>query len=187
VLDFIDILLLVGVWAGVYISRVEYLGKSAKAGEVTIWATYAGGILLIIVLEATRRSLGNIMPTLAIIFHKPMRWQGPIFLTKSPTAAILSAAFLSFFPRTPTVCSETTLSVSATVIFMFVAFGAFLEVSGCSDFINNMAISLTGHIKSGPALSAVVLRPSWGPSTAAPSPMLWEPAPLPFPDEIARL
>ena len=50
----------------------------------------------------------------------------------------------------------TTMSVSASVIFMFVMFGAFLEASGCSDFINNIAISLTGKIKSGPALSAVV-------------------------------
>ena len=50
----------------------------------------------------------------------------------------------------------TTMSVSATVIFMFVMFGAFLEASGCSDFINDIAISLTGKIKSGPALSAVV-------------------------------
>ena len=48
------------------------------------------------------------------------------------------------------------MSVSASVIFMFVMFGAFLEASGCSDFINKIAISLTGKIKSGPALSAVV-------------------------------
>lgn len=49
-----------------------------------------------------------------------------------------------------------TMSVSATVIFMFVMFGAFLESSGCSDFINKIAIFLTGKVKSGPALSAVI-------------------------------
>ena len=49
-----------------------------------------------------------------------------------------------------------TMSVSTTVIFMFVMFGAFLESSGCSDFINKIAISLTGKVKSGPTLSAVM-------------------------------
>lgn len=48
------------------------------------------------------------------------------------------------------------MSVSATVIFMLVMFGAFLEASGCPDFINNPAIPQTDKIKSGPVLSFVV-------------------------------
>ena len=50
----------------------------------------------------------------------------------------------------------TPISVCSTYIALFLLFGAFLEASGCSDFINDIAISLTGKIKSGPALSAVV-------------------------------
>ena len=50
----------------------------------------------------------------------------------------------------------TPISVCSTYIALFLLFGAFLEASGCSDFINDIAISLTGTIKSGPALSAVV-------------------------------
>ena len=148
-------ILLVGVWVGVYISRVEYLGKSAKAGAVTIWATVAGGILLIIVLEATRRSLGNIMPTLAMIFIA-YALAGPYLPYEISHRGYSFGRIFEFLSTNADGLFGTTLSVSATVIFMFVAFGAFLESSGCSDFINNMAISMTGHIKSGPALSAVV-------------------------------
>jgi TRAP transporter 4TM/12TM fusion protein len=155
VMGIFDILMIVGVWAAVYISRVEYLGKSAKAGEVTIWATYAGGILLFIVLEATRRSLGNIMPTLAIIFLA-YALAGPYLPYEIAHRGYSFGRIFEFLSTNADGLFGTTLSVSATVIFMFVAFGAFLEASGCSDFINNMAISMTGRIKSGPALSAVV-------------------------------
>ena len=154
-MDIFDILLVVAVWTAVYISRVEYLGKSSKAGAVTIMATYAGGILLFIVLEATRRSLGNIMPTLAIVFIA-YALAGPYLPFEIAHRGYSFGRIFEFLSTNADGLFGTTLSVSATVIFMFVAFGAFLEVSGCSDFINNIAISMTGRIKSGPALSAVV-------------------------------
>jgi TRAP transporter 4TM/12TM fusion protein len=154
-LDLVDYAILAGVWVAVLISRQEYLAKSDKAGEVTILATYAGGILLIVVLEAARRSLGYIMPVLAIIFVA-YALAGPHLPFAIAHRGYSFKRIFEFLSTNADGMFGTTLSVSATVIFMFVAFGAFLEASGCSDFINNIAISMTGRIKSGPALSAVV-------------------------------
>ena len=42
------------------------------------------------------------------------------------------------------------VGVSATYIFLFVLFGAFLKYSGFSDFINDLALTLVGRTAAGP-------------------------------------
>jgi TRAP transporter 4TM/12TM fusion protein len=46
--------------------------------------------------------------------------------------------------------------VSATYIYLFVLFGAFLTSTKASEFFNDFAMALTGHLKGGPAKIAVV-------------------------------
>ncbi len=46
--------------------------------------------------------------------------------------------------------------VSATYIYLFILFGAFLSSTGTSQFFNDLAMALTGHLKGGPAKIAVV-------------------------------
>ena len=48
------------------------------------------------------------------------------------------------------------VGVSATYIFLFVLFGAFLKYSGFSDFINDLALTLIGRTAGGPAKVSVV-------------------------------
>ena len=48
------------------------------------------------------------------------------------------------------------VGVSATYIFLFVLFGAFLKYSGFSDFINDLALTLVGRTAGGPAKVSVV-------------------------------
>lgn len=48
------------------------------------------------------------------------------------------------------------VGVSATYIFLFVLFGAFLKFSGFSDFINDLALTLVGRTSGGPAKVAVI-------------------------------
>ncbi len=50
----------------------------------------------------------------------------------------------------------TGVGVSATYIFMFVLFGAFLKASGFSGFINDFALALVGRTAGGPAKVAVI-------------------------------
>lgn len=46
--------------------------------------------------------------------------------------------------------------VSATYLFLFVLFGAFLKTAGFSAIINDMALALVGHRVGGPAKVAVI-------------------------------
>ena len=46
--------------------------------------------------------------------------------------------------------------VSATYIYLFVLFGAFLTSTKTSEFFNDFSMALTGHLKGGPAKIAVL-------------------------------
>lgn len=46
--------------------------------------------------------------------------------------------------------------VSATFVFVFILFGAFLKISGFSQFINNLALTIAGQSPGGPAKVAVI-------------------------------
>ena len=50
----------------------------------------------------------------------------------------------------------TGIGVSATYIFVFVLFGAFLSHSGFTRFINNISLSLVGRAAGGPAKVGVI-------------------------------
>lgn len=48
------------------------------------------------------------------------------------------------------------IGVSATYIFLFVLFGAYLKYSGFSQFINDIALTMVGQTSGGPAKVAVI-------------------------------
>lgn len=151
----IDIIMIAATWGAVILSILEVHSLTDRLGKTSWMALVAGAILTVVILECARRMLGYIMPILALIFI------AYALLGKSLPMAIAHRGFdlttiFSFLSTNLDGIFGTTMDVSATVIFMFVMFGAFLEASGCSDFINNIAISLTGKIKAGPALSSVV-------------------------------
>lgn len=150
-----DLALIVAIWAAVFMARDEIAHISERLGIVTPMATLAGALLLIIVLEATRRCLGWIMPILAMIFIA-YALAGPMLPTSIAHRGYSFTRIFQFLSTDLDGIFGTTMSVSATVIFMFVMFGSFLEQSGCSSFINNLAFALTGRIRAGAALSAVV-------------------------------
>ncbi|MBQ6292854.1 MAG: TRAP transporter fused permease subunit [Lachnospiraceae bacterium] len=151
----IDMAMIVALWWAVYLACYEYAHLSDNMGKPGHNAYIAGLIFLIIVVDGARRSLGWIMPILAFLFllyarfgkeiggalgHKGYTWDKIM----KYLAVDLDGIF------------GTTISVSTTVIFMFVMFGAFLDISGCSTFINDLALSVTGKLRCGPALAAVV-------------------------------
>jgi TRAP transporter 4TM/12TM fusion protein len=114
-----------------------------------------GGILIVLVFEATRRAVGWAM----------------VFVTGFFVVHTLSADhFYSFFYGPPVrfgkfidtlfVASDgifgIPLYVCATYIVLFIIFGAVLIRSGAGRFFIDLAVALTGHRIGGPAKAAVV-------------------------------
>ena len=150
-----DLALVALAWISVIMAMDEVHHLTERLSRTTWMAYFAGAVLSLIVLECARRTVGYIMPILALIFVA-YALAGPNLPYAIAHRGYSIERICKFLATDLDGLFGTTMSVSASVIFMFVMFGSFLEASGCSDFINKIAISLTGKIKSGPALSAVV-------------------------------
>lgn len=151
----IDILIVIATWAAVYMCYYEYGRLSVNLGRAGKWAAVAGCLLLLITLEAARRCLGYIMPVLGVVFVI-YALVGKYLPGQLGHRGYTFDAIFKYLAVDLDGIFGTTIQVSASTIFMFVMFGAFLEASGCSNFINDLALSLTGKLRCGPALAAVV-------------------------------
>jgi TRAP transporter 4TM/12TM fusion protein len=113
------------------------------------------GILLL--LEATRRALGKALVIISVIFlayaYIGNGWYIPdIIATKAHSLkSIASNQWLS----TEGVFG-ISIGVSAEFVFLFVLFGALLEKSGAGNYFIQLAFSLLGHMRGGPAKAAVL-------------------------------
>jgi TRAP transporter 4TM/12TM fusion protein len=103
-------------------------------------------VLVVMVLEATRRLIGWALPLTAIVFLgygllvarvEPMRLLDQLFMT---TEGIFGAP----------------LGVSAAYVMIFVLFGSFMERTGTGQLFMDFAMSLTGHSAGGPGKVSVV-------------------------------
>jgi TRAP transporter 4TM/12TM fusion protein len=120
----------------------------------TIGDVIVSTALVVLTLELTRRTVGLPLVILSVAFLV-YSWAGqflPGFLWNRGYEWSRTAGYL--------LSSEgiygLTIGVSSTFIFMFILFGAFLQVSGTGDFMIRFAYSIAGRFRGGPAKVAVV-------------------------------
>lgn len=116
---------------------------------------YMAGIGILVVFEASRRVVGNALTIICALF---LIYN---FLGAYIPGALGHVGFS--FERVTDIMFwgsqgifGIALGVSATYIFLFVLFGAFLKNSGFTDFINDVALSIAGWTAGGPAKVAVI-------------------------------
>jgi len=107
-----------------------------------------------LLLELTRRSAGEALPILALIFIA-YAFVGPWMPGVLRHSGIDPDVFFSYIYSMQGV-HGVTLDVSSTYIILFITFACFLQVSKAGDFFNDLAISLVGWARGGPAKVAVV-------------------------------
>ena len=114
-----------------------------------------GVMMIVLVIESARRSMGWALPSVAIVAML-YAMAGP-YLPDIIAHAGFSLEELGPFQylRTDGIFG-VPLGVSATFIFLFVVFGSFLSVSGAGQFFIDLAIALTGRSVGGPGKAAVV-------------------------------
>ncbi len=126
-----------------------------RAGDPTTTDIVVGCIEVALVFEAARRVMGLALPLLCAVFI-PYALFGPsmpfgLSHRGFDFAQVVDQLFLS----TEGIYGTPTY-VSATYIFLFVLFGAFLERAGMIQLFNDVAMGTVGHTKGGPAKVAVV-------------------------------
>ena len=127
-----------------------------RAGQETQLDTAVGIVGLIVVIEATRRSIGWALPVLALLFLA-YAWAGPwlpeaLFPHRGyGVERIVAQTFLH-----SQGVFGTALRVMFTYVFLFVIFGAVLQKSGATQFIIDFARRALGNSPGGPAKVAVL-------------------------------
>lgn len=128
---------------------------SEREGMPTASDIYLGLIMIILVIEGARRSMGWPLPIVAIgaILYALLGPYFPGLLAHGgfPFKEIVPFEYL----RTDGIFG-VPMGVSASFIFLFVLFGAFLSSSGAGKFFIDLAVALTGQSQGGPGKAAVV-------------------------------
>lgn len=110
---------------------------------------------IVCLLEATRRALGPPLAILGILFLL-YTYFGPYFpgLLEWKGASFGAMAFHQWLSQSGVF--GIALNVSASLVFLFVLFGALLDKAGAGGYFIKVAFSLMGHLRGGPAKAAVV-------------------------------
>ncbi len=144
----------VACFAAVYIA-IDYEGISYRYGAPVARDLVIGLILLFMLLEAARRVIGPALSIIAIFFCL-YAFFGPYM----PDVIAFKGVSLGRFMGQITMSTEgiygIPLDVSATIVFLFVLFGAMLEKAGAGHYFIQLALSLLGGFKGGPAKAAIM-------------------------------
>jgi TRAP transporter 4TM/12TM fusion protein len=105
-----------------------------------------GITLIVLLLEATRRMLGPMLPVTAILFLA----YGLTFTSTLPSV-ILEQLFM-----TPEGIFGIPIAVSATYMVLFILFGSLVEKMGVGQLFMDFAVAITGRQAGGPAKVACV-------------------------------
>jgi TRAP transporter 4TM/12TM fusion protein len=114
-----------------------------------------GTVVVLLVLEATRRTLGAALPVLALCFIAyglAGPWLPGPLKHKGLTYEILIDQ--TFF--TTEGLFGIPLGVAASYVILFIIFGAFLEKSGAGQFFMNFANAIAGGQRGGPGKVSVI-------------------------------
>ncbi len=144
----------IGVAAALYFV-IDYEGLAGRIGNPLPRDIAAGSILLVILLDAARRALGPVLPTVAGSFILYS-----LFSESMPGVLATAATPLSRVIETLSLGTEgiygIPLEVSANTVFLFVLFGALLEKAGGGQYFIDLAFSLLGGFRGGPAKASVL-------------------------------
>lgn len=134
---------------------VFYYDLAARPGAPTLADLVIAGAGLVLLLEATRRSLGPALMIICLIFLL-YTFAGPYM---PEIIAHRGASFQRAMSQqwlTAEGVFGIALGVSTSFVFLFVLFGSLLEKAGAGNYFIKVAFALLGHLRGGPAKAAVV-------------------------------
>jgi TRAP transporter 4TM/12TM fusion protein len=148
------ILFIISISTGIYM-LISWQGIVMSGGYYSQLDAIISFIMVLIILEATRRTVS---PFLAFI--------AGIFILYALFGHLLPGMFthrkygfervFAFLATTPEAIFGIPIGVSATYVIMFIIFGSLLQALGGSEFFMDLAFSLTGRFYGGPAKASIL-------------------------------
>ena len=136
----------------VFIRYPAFISTGFRASMMDL---VVGTVLILLVLECSRRISGPALPILSVVFllyglfgrylpgvfqHRGYSWERIVTYLTTDIYGIYGSS----------------VKVSATYIVLFIIFGEVMNKCGMGQFFNDIANSLAGHTKGGPAKVAVL-------------------------------
>jgi TRAP transporter 4TM/12TM fusion protein len=159
----IDILMMIlGTSAALYLGLawrgIEWLGieeQTFRMGNPNTYDMVFGCILIVLVLDIARRTLGWILPLIISVFISYALF-GPVFpgLLQHPGVNFRTFVSSMYFPAEGIF--GVTLWVVSTIVFHFVLFGVIAQRTGLGQLFIDNATILAGRYTGGPAKVSVV-------------------------------
>jgi TRAP transporter 4TM/12TM fusion protein len=126
------------------------------------YAMALGVIGILLVLEATRRTLGLPLMLIVASFIVYARW-GYLINSGTPFLGLLAIPELTWpdiiqnlWYNTENGVFGIPVTVSVSFIYIFILFGSFLEMSGAGQWFIDLAYAATGKRKGGPAKASIL-------------------------------
>ena len=149
-----------GAFSAAYL-YLFYEALSGRSGAPITQDLVIASIGMLLLLEATRRSLGPPLMVVAIVFLT-YTFGGPYMPDVIAHKGQSLPKVMSHQWLTTEGVFGVALGVSTSFVFLFVLFGAMLEKAGAGNYFIKMAFALLGHMRGGPAKAAVVASAATG-------------------------
>ncbi len=156
------VLMILGVASALYLGLawrgIDFLGveeMTFRMGNPNGWDLLFGCILIVLVLDIARRTLGWILPLIISVFICYALF-GPVFpgLLQHPGVKFNTFVSSMYFPQEGIF--GVTLWVVSTIVFHFVLFGVIAQRTGLGQLFIDNATILAGRYTGGPAKVSVV-------------------------------
>ena len=155
---------LVGCWLPL---NIDTIANAVFPRQVDV---IIGVMTTVVVLEAARRAVGLGMTIIGLLFvayaFAGARGELPWLADWLPGVLSHRGYSMERLASQLTLGAEgifgIPLGVAATFVFIFVLFGAFLEVTGAGQFFIALAYAVTGRQRGGPAKAAVLASAGMG-------------------------
>lgn len=130
-------------------------GLASRSGFPTQGDLVNGTVLLLLVLEAVRRTVGMALVVIPLFFmgQAMLAPHLPGIFYSAPTSY---ANLISYLTMDTDAMLGVPISVASTFIIAFMMFGAVLVRSGAGQFFTDLAYAATGWMRGGPAKAAAL-------------------------------
>jgi TRAP transporter 4TM/12TM fusion protein len=154
-LDWILLALSVAAFGWIVVERDRILWRFVYVDPLTLPDLLLGTLAILLVLEATRRTLGWTLVLVTAVFLV-YAWAGPympgIFAHKGVAPGLL----VEHLYLVPEGIFNQITGIMATYLLVFLTFGTFLRLAGGDRVFMELAVAMAGRTPGGPAKAAIV-------------------------------
>lgn len=151
IIDWILIIITIFIGYYIYANLDQLIFRFGVTPNTTDFLIALAGVLLVI--EITRRTSGWMLPILVFVFIGYV-FAGP-YLPGILNHAGYSIERFTTYVYSPDGVFGVTTDVSSKYIILFIIFGAFLQMSGVGQYFINVAFTVAGGLRGGPAKVAI--------------------------------